>query len=72
MTPTRFHECLDAIGWSQRALAKRLGIHDTRPRRWASGWYPIPSNIAAWLETVARFHEAHPAPVATPTEETSQ
>jgi DNA-binding transcriptional regulator YdaS (Cro superfamily) len=58
MTPHRFHECLDAIGWSQRALADRLGVHETRTRRWASGRYPIPANVAVWLGTHAQRHEA--------------
>ncbi len=70
MTPDRFHECLAALDWSQRGLAKLLGVHDGRTRRWASGRYPIPEPIAAWLDTLARFHEAHPAPIATPTCET--
>ena len=25
MTPTRLRECLDAIGWTQRGLARMLG-----------------------------------------------
>ena len=66
MTPDRFHECLAALDWSQRGLATRLGIHDSRVRRWASGRYPIPEPIAVWLDTLARFHETHPPPVATP------
>lgn len=72
MSPTRFHECLATLDWTQRGLARRLGVHDGRTRRWASGRYPIPEPIAVWLETVAHFHEANPAPMAPTTEETSQ
>jgi ribosome-binding protein aMBF1 (putative translation factor) len=62
MTPARFHACLSAIGWSQRALADRLGIHETRVRRWASSKYPIPETVAAWLERLAKAHEKEPWP----------
>jgi ribosome-binding protein aMBF1 (putative translation factor) len=62
MTPTRLRECLDLIGWSQRALADTLGLHETRVRRWATGRYPVPDNVAAWLERLAKAHAAHPLP----------
>ncbi len=70
MTPDRFAACLHALDWSQRGLARSLGLHDSSVRRWASGRYPIPEPIAAWLDTLARFHETHPAPIATKTGET--
>jgi len=60
MTPDRFRECLAAIGWSQRGMARQLGIHETRPRRWASGRYSIPEDVADWLERLAKTHEKEP------------
>lgn len=54
---------LETIGWSQRALADRLGIHETRVRRWASGAVQIPPAVLAWLDRLAEAHRAHPAPV---------
>lgn len=58
MTPTRLRECLATIGWSQRGLADRLGLEETRTRRWASGRYPIPENVAQWLERLSSAHDA--------------
>ena len=54
---------LETIGWSQRALADRLGIHETRVRRWASGAAETPPAVLAWLDRLAAAHRAHPAPV---------
>ena len=66
MTPERFRQCLDALSWSGRGLAALLGIDERQVRRWASGEYEVPDNIAAWLERLARFHERNPPPVRTP------
>ncbi len=62
MTPTRLRECLTALGWSQRGLADMLEVHETRVRRWARGLLDVPPEVAAWLETLAAVHVAHPAP----------
>jgi len=56
MTPTRFRECLDDIGWSLRKLARRLRCDDGTVRQFGSGRRPIPANLAAWLETLAAAH----------------
>lgn len=61
MTPERFRECLDALDWTQRGLAALLGVDERQVRRWAGG-SRIPEPIAAWLETLAQFHEEHPPP----------
>ncbi|MGD0107284.1 MAG: helix-turn-helix transcriptional regulator [Rhodopila sp.] len=62
MSPDSFRACLQSIGWTQRGLADRLGIHETRVRRWAGGQYQIPPDIAAWLERLAAVHARHPVP----------
>lgn len=62
MTPERFSECLDHIGWSMRGVAYMLDLHETRLRRWASGRYPVPEEIGSWLEKLAQAHERHPMP----------
>lgn len=62
MDATRLRECLAAVGWSQRFLADRLRIAETRSRRWASGRAPIPDNVAAWLERLGQAHEVAPLP----------
>lgn len=62
MTPTEYRAALESIGWTQRGLAERLGIHETRTRRWATGQYKIPPNVAEWLQRLAAAHEAAPWP----------
>ena len=71
VTPDRLRECLSSIGWSQRALAERLGLHETRTRRWASGRYPIPENVADWLERLAAVHDGADLPEGWPVEQES-
>jgi hypothetical protein len=66
MTPTRFRECLDALSWSQRGVADLLRVNERQVRRWATGQYLIPDKVAAWLDTLASFHAANPAPMAPP------
>lgn len=62
MSPTRIRECLATLGWSQRGLARVLDRPEGVVRGWARGAAPAPSDIAAWLEKLARFHEANPPP----------
>jgi hypothetical protein len=64
MSPDRFRECLDAIGWTQRGLAARLDMNERQVRRWATG-ATIPDDIAAWLDRLANYHQRNPAPVGT-------
>ena len=63
MTPPEFRLCLDLLAWSQRGLARLLGLDDRGVRRWASGQNEIPDNIAHWLATLATFHAKHPRPL---------
>jgi plasmid maintenance system antidote protein VapI len=63
VTPDRLRECLDLIGWTQRGLADHLGVHETRTRRWAAGHYPVPPEVALWLERLAKAHADNPAPL---------
>jgi len=62
MTSNRFRDCLAALGWTQRGLAATLRCDDRIIRRWASGDAEIPASVAAWLETLAKAHEALPPP----------
>ena len=63
MTPREFRICLELLAWSQRGLARLLGLDDRTVRRWASGQNEIPDNIATWLATLAAFHAEHPVPL---------
>ena len=61
MTTDRFRACLESLHWSQRGLAAILDMDERQVRRWAAG-ATIPAPIAAWLETLAKFHERNPPP----------
>ena len=63
MTPTRYRECLDFLGLSQRGLAPILGCSDRLTRSWATGRSAIPSGIAGWLEKWVAVRQAHPDPL---------
>ena len=65
MTPARLRRCLEILGWSNRHLAARLRWDESHVRRWLAGDYPMPDEPAAWVETLASFIEAHPAPPRT-------
>lgn len=71
MTPTRLRECLDALDWTQRGLARVLGRQEGTVRQWARGAVQIPADIAAWLDRLARFHERNPPPSSEKSEGTT-
>lgn len=62
MTPTRLRECLALLRWSQRGLAEALRQDERQVRRWASGQYDVPAEVAAWLERLAAHHAQNPPP----------
>ena len=62
MSSYRLLVCLAILGWSERDLARRTDRRQTTVVRWVKGLSPIPSEEAAWLETLVAFHVAHPAP----------
>jgi DNA-binding transcriptional regulator YiaG len=63
MTPPEFRLCLEVLAWSQRGLARLLGLDDRTVRRWSSGRNEIPGDIADWLAILAAFHAKHPSPL---------
>lgn len=63
MTPaSRLDAALTTLQWSGRTLASLLRRDKTQVRRWLQGTYQPPDNVLAWVETLAAFHEANPAP----------
>jgi ribosome-binding protein aMBF1 (putative translation factor) len=54
MTPQRLAEILQSLGWSQRGLARTVGWNERTVRRWCSGEYAVPNDVAAWLEGIAK------------------
>jgi len=61
MSSYRLLVCLSLIGWTERELARRTGRLQTTVRRWTTGRSPVQADVAAWVETLAVFHQAHPA-----------
>ena len=64
MSSHRLLVCLAVIGWPERELARQTGRLQTTVRRWTGGRSPVPADVAAWVETLAALHRAHPAPRA--------
>jgi transcriptional regulator with XRE-family HTH domain len=62
MTPSERRAALEAIGWTQRGLADRLGWDEGTVRRWMRGNGEAPADVDQWLAELAVFHRAHPAP----------
>jgi len=69
MTPERFKQCLDALGYGARAFGAIIDRDSRWMRRWLMG-HPIPADFAGWLEDavahrprdMARYVEQHPPP----------
>ncbi|MBV8094349.1 MAG: helix-turn-helix domain-containing protein [Acetobacteraceae bacterium] len=62
MTPARLKACREAIGWTIRGTAARIGVHETRLRRWEAGKLPAPEAYVRWIERLAQVHQASPVP----------
>lgn len=60
MTPVRFTDCLAAIGWTEHGPSRMLECDPMLVEAWATGSSEIPSRLGAWLETLAKCHEAIP------------
>ena len=58
MTPKRFIECLEALHWSKGRLTKILSCDEGLVEVWMLGLEEIPLELGAWLEALARAHEA--------------
>lgn len=66
MNATEYNACMQAIGWSQHELARRLGVSPGKTKRWGNGQYPVPRDVARWLQRVARWIHANPPPPQAP------
>ena len=63
VAPDQFNATLDAIGWSRRTLAEKLGLNSDRViRLWAGDGVPVPPPVACWLRRVAQTLEELPPP----------
>ncbi len=61
MTPARLVECMAALDWSNRGLARRLDRAEGTVRKWLNGINNIPAEVAAWIELRA-LHAAQTPP----------
>ena len=60
----RLHAACQILGWSARATAERLGCDARAVQRWwaaAPGYVP-PDSVVAWIEMLAAYVAANPAP----------
>lgn len=56
MSPARFAECLETIGWTKRGLARRLNVGQAAVRQMANGRHEIRDHFGTWLEVLASVH----------------
>jgi hypothetical protein len=61
-TPEAFLETLQTIGWTKYHLARKLGVHETRVRRWHTGQCYLPLKVWVWLCHLADVHANAPLP----------
>jgi ribosome-binding protein aMBF1 (putative translation factor) len=62
MTPNQLRQCLSTLGWSGNHLARLLNRDPKQIKRWTSGQYQIPTNIAEWLKQRADITQLLPPP----------
>lgn len=62
MTPARFIECREIIGWDRKQLARILGCSDNTLRQMETEKQAIPVALARWLERLAKAHARNPIP----------
>ncbi|WP_132960723.1 hypothetical protein [Rhizobium sp. BK251] len=62
MTPARFTECLLHIRWTPINLASALQCDLALVEAWESGEDEVPAELGAWLEILAKAHEAVEVP----------
>ena len=62
MTSPDISAALVSLGWSQRELARQLGVAESSVRQWLTGKARMRPALAAWLTDLARYHIEHPAP----------
>lgn len=59
---TRLRAALRTLRWSYGDLGMALMRPASTMRSWGVGTAPVPCDVLAWVEQIARYHEAHPPP----------
>lgn len=69
MIAARMRECLRLLRWSETDFAEEAGYPVATARNWLCGCEHPPLGVVAWLEALAKAHQALPRPsiLATPT-----
>lgn len=62
MTSPDISAALVSLGWSQRELARQLGVAESSVRQWLTGKSRMREPLADWLLDLARYHDEHPVP----------
>jgi transcriptional regulator with XRE-family HTH domain len=62
VTPARFRTIRLSLHWGASTVAIRCGYSRSSGESWESGRISVPPQVAAWLEELAAWLEAHPAP----------
>ena len=70
LSPSEIRAAAEAIGWSMRQLATRIGYDESTVRLWLRGGARVPPDVAAWLLRQAERITADPPPIRSPREET--
>lgn len=58
----RLRSALNRLHWSVQSLATMLDVNERTVRRWVTGQNPAAENVLAWLERLAAYVDANPAP----------
>lgn len=59
---TRLRAALRTLRWSYGDLGMEMMRPASTMRSWGVGTAPVPCDVLAWIEDLARCHEARPAP----------
>lgn len=63
MTPARFLDCLTALRWTPINLASALQCDLSWIEALETGREDVPTELATWLESLAKVHASSPTPV---------
>ena len=58
----RLRSALDRLHWGGQSLATILGVNERTVRRWCAGQNDAPQAVLDWLDRLAAFVDANPAP----------
>ena len=66
MSPARFIEVLDLLGWRAGSVARQCGYSSVSGFHWRHGRLAIPALVAQWLELRVKgvFEPAPPRPIS--------